>query len=77
MSACAQVSRRRKSSCCDVFRFELYVAGVYCRLASLNITRLRPLLIGCCANVYVVGMCVFCVLLYVMQLSVGILVLVW
>jgi hypothetical protein len=33
MSACAYVSWRRKISCWDVFRFELYAAGV-CRLVS-------------------------------------------
>jgi hypothetical protein len=60
-----------------VFIFELYAAGVYGRLSSLNITRLRPLLLGFCAKVDVVGMCVFCVFLFVMQLSVGILVLGW
>jgi hypothetical protein len=75
MSACAYVSWRRKRSCWDVFRFELYAAGVCCRLSSLNITRLRPLLLGCCTKVDVVGMCVFRVLMSVMQLSVGILVL--
>jgi hypothetical protein len=58
MSACAYVSWRHKSSCCDVFRFELYAAGVCGRLASLDITRVRPLLLGCCAKVDVVGMCV-------------------
>jgi hypothetical protein len=38
---------------------------------------LQPLLIGCCAKVDVVGICAFCVLMSVMQLSVGILVLGW
>jgi hypothetical protein len=77
MSACAYVSWRRNSYCCDVFRFEVYAAGVCGRLASLNITRLRPLLLSCCAKVDVVGMCVVRVLLSVMQISVGILVLGW
>jgi hypothetical protein len=77
MYACAYVSWRRKSSCCDVFRFELYAACVCGRLASLNIMRLRPLLFGCCAKVDVVGMCVVRVFLSVMHLSVVILILGW
>jgi hypothetical protein len=64
--ACAYVSWRRKSSCFDVFRFEFYAAGVSSRLASLNITRLRPLLLGYCAKVDMVGMCVVHVLLSVL-----------
>jgi hypothetical protein len=72
MSAWAYVSWRCKSSCCDVFIFELYAAGVCGRLASLHIMRLGPLLLGCCAKVDVVGTCIVRVLLSVMQLSVGI-----
>jgi hypothetical protein len=52
--------------CWDVFRFELYAAGVVAWF---------PILLGCCANVEVVGMCVVNVLLSVIQLSVGIFIL--
>jgi hypothetical protein len=58
-----------------VFRFELYAVGVFVWSCSQNMTRLRPLLLGCGAKVEATGMCVFRVLLSVMQLSVGIFVL--
>jgi hypothetical protein len=55
-----------------VFIFELYAVGVVVWSCSRNATRLRPLLLGCGAKVEAMGMCV---LLSVMQLSVGIFVL--
>jgi hypothetical protein len=51
MAACAYVSWRRKSSCWDVFRFEAYAAGVIVWSGLRKMTRLRPLLLGCCAKV--------------------------
>jgi hypothetical protein len=77
MSACAYVSWRRSSSWCAVFRFVRYFVGSVVLCVSLTVTYLRPLKIGCCANVVGSGRDDVFDLRCGMQLIVGILVLGW
>jgi hypothetical protein len=60
-----------------VFIFEAYAAGVVSWSGSRKMTRLRPLLLGCCAKVEAACICVVRILLSVIQRSVGIFVLGW
>jgi hypothetical protein len=74
ISPCAYVSCKCSSSCCVVFKFEIYVD---ISVGSVMATRLRPLVCGCCLNNDFTGVVLCLVHLRGMQVIVGILVFAW